>query len=80
MKTDRQEMFTARNLGYYFTKKVFRFLPLVVVTLLLALFIVPLIGSGPVWNWYAQTIEPCRAFWWTNLLFINNIVPYDSID
>jgi len=43
--------------------------------LLVTLFIVPLIGSGPVWDKYNQTIEPCRTLWWTNLLFINNLVP-----
>jgi peptidoglycan/LPS O-acetylase OafA/YrhL len=75
MKTDREEMFTARNLAYYWSKKILRFLPLVVVTLLLALFIVPLIGSGPVWESYEQAIEPCRTAWWTNLLFVNNILP-----
>jgi peptidoglycan/LPS O-acetylase OafA/YrhL len=75
MKTDRGEMFTARNLAYYWAKKIFRFLPLVVVTLLVALFIVPLIGSGPVWESYEQAIEPCRTAWWTNLLFVNNILP-----
>ena len=68
-------MFTARNLAYFWSKKILRFLPLVVVTLLLALFIVPLIGSGPVWESYEQAIEPCRTAWWTNLLFVNNILP-----
>jgi len=41
-----------------------------------------MIGGGPIWENYSEKVmKPCKEFWWTNVLFINNIVPTgDSFD
>lgn len=53
-----------------------RYLPLIAITEIFALYIVPLLGAGPVWNNYEELVmKPCKEYWWTNLLYVNNIVP-----
>ena len=34
-------------------------------------------GSGPYWDTMTIISAKCRANWWTNLLYINNIVRYE---
>jgi hypothetical protein len=35
-----------------------------------------MLGAGPVWNNYQEKVMlPCKNYWWTNVLYINNIVP-----
>jgi len=62
------------NLLVYILHRIWRFLPLLLLTLSLT-FIIQMLGSGPIWR---ETIEPvvdnCHKNWWTNLLFINYIV------
>lgn len=56
-----------------------RFEALVIATLVFANFVVPIIGGGPVWETYQNKVMlPCRSLWWTNVLFINNIVPVNG--
>lgn len=31
------------------------------------------VNSGPVWTNMKQEMDSCRSFWWTNLLYINNL-------
>jgi peptidoglycan/LPS O-acetylase OafA/YrhL len=78
MKTEKTEMFTLKNLKQYYLKRIFRFLPLVALSLVLLFCTVPLLGSGPVWYFYDDLLKPCRNFWWTNLLFINNMIPFEG--
>lgn len=52
-----------------------RLAPLNIVLMLLAMYLLPKIGYGPVWNTYEQVIEPCQSYWWTNVLFVNNFYP-----
>jgi peptidoglycan/LPS O-acetylase OafA/YrhL len=33
-------------------------------------------GDGPMWFGYWENVASCRDWWWTNLLYINNIVPF----
>ena len=35
------------------------------------------VGSGPYWDNIKLMSDKCRANWWTNLLYINNIVRYE---
>jgi len=38
-----------------------------------------MLGGGPVWETYqSKVMQPCRTLWWTNVLFINNIVPVNG--
>lgn len=76
LQTEEAEMFTVRNLLNYYTKKVFRYVPLIVFTLLIGVFIIPLLGGGPIWDYYDKHVmKACHTYWWTNLLLVNNIVP-----
>ena len=52
IQTDQQHMFTASNLSKYYIQKTLRFLPLVIMTMFLAIFIMPFLGSGPIWQLY----------------------------
>lgn len=59
--------------------RAFRLLPLYATVLAAYIFVVPLIGSGPFWYLFNEG-QPsnCRHRWWTNLLFVNNLVPFDD--
>ena len=38
-------------------------------------------GSGPLWPYQANfTEEKCQQYWWTNVLFINNLYPWELKD
>ncbi|PRD35708.1 UNVERIFIED_CONTAM: hypothetical protein NCL1_10670 [Trichonephila clavipes] len=45
------------------------------------LFILPTIGSGPLFQEFVEgPLDNCRNSWWMNLLFIQNFLgPYDII-
>ena len=36
------------------------------------------LGSGPMWPSSITTAEACRTSWWTNLLYVNNLVDLDD--
>lgn len=79
LQTKESDLFTFNHLAGYYARKTLRFLPLVIMTLLVAMFFIPLLGSGPIWPDYEEKIMGgCQKYWWTNLLFINNIVPYNQ--
>lgn len=40
----------------------------------------PYLGGGPVWNYYDNVIDSCRTYWWTNLVYVNNIYPTNYDD
>ena len=56
--------------------RILRILPTYAFILGFCYFLIPVIGSGPVWS-NANTIlaEECEKYWWTNFLFINNFIP-----
>lgn len=84
-------MFTASKLTTYLVKKFFRYMPLNIVAMLSTIFILPYVGSGPVWNNFASVVYPCtshspadptrkQGMWWTNVLWINNLYPVNYDD
>ncbi|XP_021369748.1 nose resistant to fluoxetine protein 6-like [Mizuhopecten yessoensis] len=62
----------------YFFHRFWRLTPMYVVVLLIFATLLPYLGSGPLWPNVLQTSEDCKQSWWTNLLYINNIVKVDS--
>jgi len=36
-------------------------------------------GDGPIWPQGGVEINECNATWWTNLLYINNVVKTDKM-
>ena len=53
-----------------------RILPLYVACLGFWILVAPHLGSGPFWYQWEDILEPCKQFWWTNLLFLNNFLPW----
>ena len=59
----------------FYGHRLVRILPPYIFSLLLWWKIGVLLGNGPFWyRWLALT-HRCDQYWWTNLLFINNIYP-----
>jgi peptidoglycan/LPS O-acetylase OafA/YrhL len=56
--------------------RILRILPLYTFCLGFWMFIAPHLGSGPFWYQWENFLEPCRHSWWTNLLFVNNFLPW----
>ena len=57
--------------------RLVRILPLYVMTLGFWTQVAPQLGSGPFWYQWDFFLAPCRSYGWTNLLFINNFIPWD---
>jgi peptidoglycan/LPS O-acetylase OafA/YrhL len=72
--------FTKEELGKWYLRKVTRYIPLNMVAMLFTLFIVPLLGFGPIWDKFSQATAGCSQNWWTNLLWINNVYPQQYDD
>ena len=35
-------------------------------------------GDGPFWPAEIPSADPCKTNWWTNLLYISNLLPRDD--
>jgi peptidoglycan/LPS O-acetylase OafA/YrhL len=57
--------------------RILRILPLYAMCLGFWMFVAPHCGSGPFWYQWRGLLEPCRKWWWSNALFMNNFVPWD---
>jgi len=80
MQQSHETMFTAKNLLKYYTWRLVKFVPLLGMVLIFALFMLPFLGSGPIWSTYQTVMAPCETYWWTVLLQVNNIYPRNSFD
>ena len=56
--------------------RLLRILPLYMFCLGFWMFIAPHLGAGPFWYQWENFLAPCRDSWWTNLLFVNNFLPW----
>lgn len=53
MQKDQEvDMFTSDQLGKYYVKKFFRYMPLNVFCMLMVTKALPYLGNGPIWNFY----------------------------
>jgi hypothetical protein len=60
--------------------RYFRIIPSVIFLILFCTFILPLLGSGPMWNLVVTShSDICKKHWWRNLLFLQNWFGYNSI-
>lgn len=55
-----------------------RLVPLLAATFGFACGVAPMLGRGPFWSTFDTYLRTCSWLWWTNFLFINNIVPFDN--
>lgn len=42
------------------------------------MYVYPYLRDGPSAAIYSQLKDPCIQYWWTNLLYINNLVPWPA--
>lgn len=49
---NKGDMFTPANLGKWYARKLLRYVPLNIMAMLGVLFLIPMIGAGPIWNKY----------------------------
>jgi len=61
----------------FYLHRLWRILPPYVFCLVLWWKIGVLLGRGPYWFRWLSFTRRCDMYWWTNLLFINNLIPYD---
>jgi hypothetical protein len=73
-------MFTPGKLATYTLRKLFRYLPVNAVCMLGVVYIMPYLGTGPVWNNFAKLTAPCQDKWWTNIVWVNNLYPREFDD
>ena len=73
-------MFDPKRLGMYLLRKLLRYVPLNIMALLAVVYILPYVGSGPVWGSFADATQPCHTHWWTNVLWVNNLYPVNYDD
>lgn len=60
--------------------RYFRMIPAMIFLILFCTFILPLLGSGPLWTLVVTSHSNiCKQHWWRNLLFIQNWFGYNSI-
>ncbi|XP_070564270.1 O-acyltransferase like protein-like [Ptychodera flava] len=62
-------------LTYYF-HRVWRFWPAYIVILLMYMWALPNMVGGPLSYIANDYVQPCYTYWWTNVIFINNLHPY----
>ena len=61
----------------FFFTKIFRLTPLYSMIIFFTAALAGRLGSGPNWNTVQHQSEDCRTYWWSHLLYINNIFPSD---
>lgn len=60
--------------------RYFRIIPSVIFLILFCTFILPHLGSGPMWNLVVTShADICKKNWWRNLLFLQNWFGYNSV-
>ncbi|OQV21128.1 Nose resistant to fluoxetine protein 6 [Hypsibius exemplaris] len=63
--------------GYY-VHRYWRLTAAYAVVMFIYLSLFKYLGSGPQWNPNGMEIDGCRGTWWTNLLYINNLLYTDK--
>jgi peptidoglycan/LPS O-acetylase OafA/YrhL len=66
------------NLFPLLLSRVVRILPLYGMCLLFYTQVAPHLGEGPFWYQWLALIKPCHDYGWTNVLFVNNFMPFDK--
>jgi peptidoglycan/LPS O-acetylase OafA/YrhL len=63
--------------GGVFVTRIMRLLPMYIFILVFINFIIPSWTTGPKWDQVETYINTdCDKYWWTNLLFVNNHIPW----
>lgn len=52
----------------------FRLTPMYMIILMIYTCLTTYLGDGPMWPKQIESAQNCRESWWTNLLYVNNLV------
>lgn len=80
LQTNEHNQYTVSNIWNFYLRKVIRLIPFNCFCISFSVFVMPYLGSGPIWNYYETILAPCKTYWWTNALFINNFYPVNYDD
>ncbi|XP_030841026.1 nose resistant to fluoxetine protein 6 [Strongylocentrotus purpuratus] len=61
--------------GWLYLHRYIRLTPPLAMVILIWMFFLPTMSHGPVSYRFDAKVDLCRAWWWTDLLYINNFVP-----
>lgn len=68
----------------YYVHRILRLTPTYAFVLFFWWAVVPIMADGPIWPLFmganSSQIVNCEKYWWTNLLYINNIYPWQLKD
>lgn len=57
--------------------RILRLWPMYLTAMLLFWGVMVMLGDGPIfWKYWSNGPNSCASYWWTHLLFINNIIPF----
>lgn len=60
--------------------RLFRVLPNLLAVVLFCTFLLPYLGSGPLWKLIIQQeCDDCEKYWWRNILFIQNYFGFKNM-
>jgi len=67
------------NFFQLFFHRYYRIMPLYAYLIFMAWKFEPFINQGPIWpDFQASFDNGCENYWWTNITFLNNFIPWDS--
>ncbi|XP_065211069.1 O-acyltransferase like protein-like [Planococcus citri] len=70
------------GIAFLFTSIAYRWtrmIPTFALMALYAIYMIPYVGDGPLWNYRSMTeVNNCRESWWTTVFFISNFVKPDK--
>lgn len=76
MQQPEQLRYKSKKLTKYMIWKLIKFWPINAISLVFMVVLESwLLGSGPIWSNFDKTVEPCKQYWWTNLVWISNLYP-----
>lgn len=67
------------NLPMFYLHRYLRLTPTYAVLVAMGATMLSLLGNGPYWGVMETQEKYCRDNWWTNLLYINNVVKVDEM-
>ena len=67
------------NWKLFIIRRILRLTPVYYFALIIDVFLLRYIGSGPQWPLQAfRNFEGCRDYWWSNFLYLQDLVPFSS--
>ncbi|KAH3760275.1 CBN-OAC-32 protein [Pelomyxa schiedti] len=69
---------TAKEWLLHFVHRYMRLTPIYMLILFSLHYLTPIMVRGPYAMWIPEDLDHCGQYWWTNLLYINNFIPYNA--